>query len=117
MRLDVTGVNAMNSAESFIRACSLSEVPDEGVIGIDVKGTPVAIVRSGGEIFALHDVCSHDELPLSDGEIHDRKIECPAHGSCFDLRTGAVTRWPARDPVRTFEARIDGDDVLVSIEP
>jgi 3-phenylpropionate/trans-cinnamate dioxygenase ferredoxin subunit len=107
----------MNSPATFLRACSLSDLPDEGVIGVDVEGTPIAIVRTGGEVFALHDVCSHDELPLSDGEVSDRKIECAAHGSCFDVRTGAVTRWPARNPVRTYEARIEGDDVYVSLAP
>ncbi|MBV9449448.1 MAG: non-heme iron oxygenase ferredoxin subunit [Streptosporangiaceae bacterium] len=107
----------MNTPAIFIRACSVSDLPDEGVIGITVEDTPLAIVRTGGEVFALHDVCGHDELPLSDGEIYNHTIECAAHGSCFDLRTGAVTRWPARNPVRTFEAKIEGGDVLVSLAP
>jgi 3-phenylpropionate/trans-cinnamate dioxygenase ferredoxin component len=115
--LNVTGVIAMKTPATFVRACAVADLPQEGAIGVDVEGTPVAIVRSGGEIFALHDVCSHDQMPLSDGDIYDHQIECIAHGSCFDLRTGAVTRWPARIPVRTFEAKVEGGDVLVSLAP
>ena len=52
---------------------------------------PVAVVRAEGEVFALHDVCSHEEVPLSEGEIYDHTVECWLHGSCFDLRTGKPT--------------------------
>ncbi len=56
---------------------------------------PVAIVRAEGEVFALRDVCSHEEVPLSEGEVYDHTVECWLHGSCFDLRTGKPTGPPA----------------------
>ena len=59
-----------------------------------MQGVPVALVRTGGEVFALHDVCSHEEVPLSEGDIYDRTVECWLHGSCFDLRTGKPTGPP-----------------------
>ena len=75
---------------------------------------PVAVVRTGGEVFALHDVCSHEEVPLSEGEVYDHTVECWLHGSCFDLRTGKPTgrQRPSRSP--TYPVKIDGDDVLVA---
>jgi 3-phenylpropionate/trans-cinnamate dioxygenase ferredoxin subunit len=99
----------------FVRACGLSEVPDEGAIGIRVGELPVAIVRAEGEIYALHDVCSHEEIPLSEGEVYDHTVECWLHGSCFDVRTGAPTGPPATQPVATYPVKIDGDDVLVAV--
>ena len=99
----------------FRRACSLSDLPVEGALGVEVDGVPVAVVRAEGEVFALHDVCSHEEVPLSEGEIYDHTVECWLHGSCFDLRTGKPTGPPATKPVATYPVKIDGDDVLVGM--
>jgi 3-phenylpropionate/trans-cinnamate dioxygenase ferredoxin subunit len=103
------------SEGTFQRACALSELPAEGAIGVQVGDVPVAVVRAGGELFALRDVCSHEEVPLSEGEVYDRTVECWLHGSCFDLRTGKPTGPPATQPVAVYAVKIDGDDVLVSV--
>jgi 3-phenylpropionate/trans-cinnamate dioxygenase ferredoxin subunit len=100
---------------AFHRACALSDLPAEGAIGVEVAGVPVAVVRAGGEVYALHDVCSHEEVPLSDGEVYDHTVECWLHGSCFDLRTGKPTGPPAARAVPTYPVKIDGDDVLVAV--
>ena len=99
----------------FIRACALSEVPEEGAVGVEVAAVPVAIVRAEGEIYAIRDVCSHEEVPLSEGEVYDHTVECWLHGSCFDLRTGKPTGPPATQAVPTYQVKIDGDDVLVAL--
>ncbi len=99
----------------FVWACALSDLPEEGAIGVEVAGLPVAVVRADGEVFALHDECSHEEVPLSQGEIYDHTVECWLHGSCFDLRTGKPTGPPASKPVATYKVKIDGDDVLVAV--
>jgi 3-phenylpropionate/trans-cinnamate dioxygenase ferredoxin component len=99
----------------FRRACALSELPADGALGVEVDGTPVCMVRTGSEIFALHDVCSHEEVPLSEGEVYDHTVECWLHGSCFDLRTGKPTGPPATKPVTTYEVKIDGDDLFVAL--
>jgi 3-phenylpropionate/trans-cinnamate dioxygenase ferredoxin component len=100
----------------FVRACALSGVPADGALGVEVKGEPVAIVRAGDEVFAIRDVCSHAEVPLSEGEIYDHTIECYLHGSCFDLRTGQPTGLPATEPVPVYPVKIEGDDVLIAID-
>jgi 3-phenylpropionate/trans-cinnamate dioxygenase ferredoxin subunit len=97
------------------RACALSELPQEGALGVQVGDVPVAIVRAEGEIYALRDMCSHEEVPLSEGEVYDHTVECWLHGSCFDLRTGKPTGPPATQPVVTYPVKIDGDDVYVSL--
>ena len=77
---------------------------------------PVAIVRADGELFAIRDVCSHEEVPLSEGEVYDHTVECWLHGSCFDLRTGKPTGPPATQAVPIYQVKIDGDDVFVALE-
>ncbi len=100
----------------FVKACTLADVPEGGALGVEVKGEPVAIVRTEGEVFAIRDACSHAEVPLSEGEIYDHTIECWLHGSCFDLRTGEPTGLPATEPVPVYPVKIEGDDVLVAID-
>ena len=80
---------------------------------VEVDGEPVALVRLGDEVKAVHDTCSHQEASLSEGEVWDGEIECFLHGSMFSLETGAPSCLPATKPVPTYAVTIDGDDVLV----
>ncbi|WP_327046293.1 non-heme iron oxygenase ferredoxin subunit [Microbispora sp. NBC_01189] len=97
------------------KVCQVADIPDGGVVGLEVGDTPVALVRTGGEVFALHDVCSHAEVRLSEGEVYDHTLECWLHGSCFDLRSGKPTGPPATRPVTVYRVKIEGDDVYVSL--
>jgi 3-phenylpropionate/trans-cinnamate dioxygenase ferredoxin subunit len=105
----------MTETTAYVRACALADLPAEGALGVEINDTPVAIVRAGGEVFALRDVCSHEEVPLSEGDIYDCTVECWLHGSCFDLRTGQPTGPPATQPVPTYSVKIDDDDVYVAL--
>ncbi len=98
------------------RACALSEVPEEGALRVELGGKPVCIARSGGEVYALLDICSHADVALSEGIVEGGAIECWLHGSMFDLRTGAPSGLPAVRPVPTFPVTVEGDDVLVTVE-
>ncbi len=99
-----------------MRVCSLSDVPEEGAIRVDVGGRPVCIARSQGEVFAVSDICSHADVALSEGDVEDGTIECWLHGSRFDLRTGMPSGLPATKPVATYPVTVEGDDVLVKME-
>ncbi len=99
-----------------MRACSLSDVPEEGAIRVQLDGKPICIARSQGEVFALSDICSHADVALSEGDVEDGTIECWLHGSRFDLRTGEPTGLPANRPVATYPVTVEGDDVLVKME-
>jgi 3-phenylpropionate/trans-cinnamate dioxygenase ferredoxin subunit len=99
----------------YQRACALTDVEDGSAVRVVIDGLPVAIVRSEGEVYAIHDVCSHANVALSEGEIEDQTIECWLHGSRFDLVTGRPTGLPATQPVPVYPVKIDGDDVLVAV--
>jgi 3-phenylpropionate/trans-cinnamate dioxygenase ferredoxin subunit len=101
---------------SAVRACSLSDLPAEGALHVDIDGTPVCVARSGGRLYAVYDVCSHAEVPLSEGDVEDGTVECWLHGSRFDLATGQPTGLPATRPIPTYPVSTEGDDVLVDIE-
>ena len=72
--------------------------------------------RSEGEVYAIVDVCSHADVPLSEGEVEAAPIECWLHGSRFDLRTGQPIGLPATRPVPVYPVKIDGDDVYVALQ-
>jgi 3-phenylpropionate/trans-cinnamate dioxygenase ferredoxin subunit len=99
----------------YQRACAVDDVEDGAAVRVVLDGVPVAVVRSSGEVYAIHDVCSHANVALSEGEIEDQTIECWLHGSRFDLVTGRPTGLPATQPVPVYPVKIDGDDVLVSV--
>ena len=99
----------------FVRACRIDDVEDGGALRVMIGTTPIAVVRSDGEVYAIHDVCSHANVPLSEGEIEDQTLECWLHGSRFDLVTGRPTGLPATQPVPVYPVKIDGDDILVAV--
>jgi 3-phenylpropionate/trans-cinnamate dioxygenase ferredoxin component len=105
----------VSQTTAWERVCSVGDIPDAGARRVVVGRTPVAIVRSDGEIFAIHDVCSHADVSLSEGEVDGDTLECWLHGSRFDLRSGKPTGLPATRPVPVYPVRVEGGDVLVSV--
>jgi 3-phenylpropionate/trans-cinnamate dioxygenase ferredoxin component len=100
---------------TFTRVCALEELAEGTPAAFRAGEVPIVVVRTGGEVFALYDVCSHEEVPLSEGEVYDHTLECWLHGSCFDLRTGSPTGPPATSPVPTYPVKVDNGDVYVSV--
>ena len=97
-------------------ACVVDDVPEGTAMRVELDdGTPVAIVHTEGEWFAIYDVCSHQEVPLSEGEVDGTTLECWLHGSRFDLRTGFPSGPPATQPVPVYPVSVEGDRVFVTV--
>ncbi|HEY3867311.1 MAG TPA: non-heme iron oxygenase ferredoxin subunit [Actinocrinis sp.] len=95
---------------------ALTDFEEDRPEAVDVDGTPVAVVRTAaGPVYAIHDVCSHAAVALSEGEVVDGEIECWLHGSTFALATGKPTCLPAVDPVPVYPVKIEGDLVFVAV--
>ena len=99
------------------RVASLADLADDAAVRVDVAGKPVCVARSGGTVYAIGDLCSHADVSLAEGDVEDGNIECWLHGSLFDLATGAPSGLPATKPVPTYAVTVEGDDVLVEMEP
>jgi 3-phenylpropionate/trans-cinnamate dioxygenase ferredoxin subunit len=77
---------------------------------------PICLVYADdGRYYAIEDRCSHEEYALSEGELDGYAVECPRHGSCFDIRTGDVLNPPAVLPVATFEVSLSPDGVVIDV--
>jgi 3-phenylpropionate/trans-cinnamate dioxygenase ferredoxin component len=100
-----------------IRACALDDLEDGTATTVDVGGRNLALVRVGEVVHAIDDRCSHADVSLGGGEVDPGRctIECPKHGSEFDLRTGEPLSLPAVRPVGTFRTTVVGGDVMVEL--
>lgn len=75
----------------------------------------IAVCNVEGTFHAVEDVCTHDDGPLGAGTLSGCAIECPRHGAKFDVRTGEVLQMPAVFPIRTFEVKVEQDNLLVKV--
>ena len=100
-----------------IPVCPVSQLPPGEMILVEHEGEPIAVVNCEGPYFAIEDRCSHDDGPLVEGELNqaDCTVECPRHGSIFDLRTGKPKTLPAFEPVRTFTVGITDETITLEV--
>ena len=98
---------------TFELACALDDIADDEATAVTIGGIEVAIARDGDDVYVLQNVCSHQEVALTDGEVEDCQIECFLHGSRFDLRSGKPTGPPATEPVSTFPVEVRDGQVYV----
>lgn len=100
---------------SWVRVADAGAVADEHTLRVEVAGTPVCLARSEGELFAVHDTCTHADVSLSEGEVEDCRVECWLHGSQFDLRTGEPTGLPAVTAVATYAVKSEAGGIFVDL--
>ena len=102
----------------LIDICPLDELPPGGKRLVEYEDLEIGVINCRGEIFAIEDRCSHDDGELVDGELdeEDCAIECPRHGSRFDLRTGKPLNLPAYVPVDTFPVVVEDGVIRVEVD-
>ncbi len=98
------------------RLCALAALTSGSPLRVELAELDVAVVKVGDEVFAIEDLCSHADFPLSDGEVDDCTIECSLHGSRFDLRSGKPTGPPATRPVPVFATTVIDGDVYADLD-
>lgn len=95
---------------------AIDTLPRDRGIRVTVGEERVAMFRIGNEVFAIGDRCSHAEASLAEGEVYGHEVECPRHGSEFDLRTGEALSLPATRPVPTYPVSIEEGTVYLHLE-
>jgi 3-phenylpropionate/trans-cinnamate dioxygenase ferredoxin subunit len=98
-----------------VRVAALGDLPQGRGMRVEVGEHRIALFRIGDDVYAIGDRCSHAEASLAEGEVFDTEVECPRHGSEFDLRTGKPASLPATRPVPTYTATIQDGDVHLQI--
>lgn len=98
---------------NFVKVARVEDIPAGQRIFYDFAEESVIILNVEGAFYCIADLCSHDDGPLADGEVEGHGIECPRHGACFDIRTGAVLSMPATRPIPTYAVKVENGDIYV----
>jgi len=99
------------------RIANLSDLPDGRGVRVEIGEHRIAVFRIGDDVYAIGDRCSHAEASLAQGELFDYEVECPRHGSAFDVRTGQPGALPATKPVPVYAVTVDdAGDVYLAVE-
>lgn len=99
----------------WVKVARAGEVPPGRVKVVEAGGQRLALSNVGGAYFAVQDLCTHDDGPLGEGTLDGELIECPRHGARFNVKTGQAVTLPAILPVKTFPARVAGEEIQVQI--
>jgi nitrite reductase/ring-hydroxylating ferredoxin subunit len=97
----------------FVALGRAEEIQEGGMRAFDVKGTTIAVANVAGVFHAFEDTCTHRQCSLAEGELEGSTVVCPCHGSEFDVESGEVLRGPAREPVESYEVRVEGGDLEI----
>ncbi len=99
----------------WLRVAGLGEVQPGTLRSVTAGGTDLVLANVDGEVYALEDMCSHEEYPLSDGDLEGTEVECMLHGARFDVCTGRATRLPAVRPVKSYDVEIRDGDIYIRL--
>ena len=100
-------------SEGFVKVAESKDIEPSSMKAVDVAGEKVCIINIEGNYYAIGNVCTDVGGPLDEGTLEGYEVECPWHGSKFDVRTGEPTKPPARQAVSTYEVKIEDNNILV----
>jgi 3-phenylpropionate/trans-cinnamate dioxygenase ferredoxin component len=105
-------------SRASLTVCAAAELADGDRRVITAPGLEVLVLNCAGRLFGIENRCSHEDTPLADGALDQAacSVECPRHGSRFDLRTGQALSLPAYQPIEVFPVKVVGDVVTVEID-
>jgi len=95
----------------FVRVASTAEIPEGTMKKVMHGGQQVLLVNVKGKFYAIGNVCTHVGGPLDKGRLDGHEVECPLHGSRFDVTTGLVKRGPAARPEPVYEVKVEGSEI------
>ena len=105
-------------SRTFVDICAIDDLPPGAKRVVTWEDLEIGVVNCGGDILAIEDRCSHDDGDLMEGDVDEEScsVECPRHGSVFDLRTGKPLNLPAYVPIDTFPVSVEGGVIKVEVD-
>ncbi len=94
---------------------STKDIPAGNMVGIRAGGKDVLVANVDGHYYAIGNVCTHMGCTVSDGVLTGERVECPCHGSTFDVRDGSVVRGPATRAEPSYKVQVTGDAITVIV--
>jgi ferredoxin-NADP reductase/nitrite reductase/ring-hydroxylating ferredoxin subunit len=103
----------LTKEQDFVKVANTNDIQASKMKTVQVNGEDICVVNVEGKYYAISNICTHEGGPLADGTLDGYEVECPWHGSKFDVRTGEVTNPPATGPEPTYEVKVDGTSILI----
>ena len=105
-------------SRTLVEICPVDELPPGAKRVVAWEDLEIGVVNCGGDILAVEDRCSHDDGDLMEGDVDEETctVECPRHGSVFDLRTGKPLNLPAYIPIDTFAVKVEDGVIKVEVD-
>jgi nitrite reductase/ring-hydroxylating ferredoxin subunit len=100
-------------SEHFVKVADTKDIQPSRMKEVQVDGENICVVNVEEKYHAIGSICTHEGGPLADGTLEGNEVECPWHGSRFDVRTGEVKNPPATEPEPTYVVKIEGTDILL----
>jgi nitrite reductase/ring-hydroxylating ferredoxin subunit len=99
--------------QEFVKVAEVTELAPGEMKVVEWGEDQLLLVNLDGSMYACDNVCTHAGAPLNEGSLEGELVECPLHGSVFNVTNGEVVGPPAEDELRVFQVRVDGQDILV----
>jgi glycine betaine catabolism B len=113
IRINLLSQSIFILSQDFVKVANTSDILPSDKKEFEVEGQKICIINIDGRYYAIGSICTHEGGPLADGTLSGYEIECPWHGSKFDIRTGEVISPPANEPEPAYEVKVDGNNILV----
>ena len=101
------------AVSDFVRVASTSEIPESKMRKVMVGSQQVLVSNVKGKYCAIGNVCTHMGGPLDQGILVGNEVQCPWHGSHFDVTNGQVKRGPATRPEPVYDVKVEGGSIMV----
>jgi 3-phenylpropionate/trans-cinnamate dioxygenase ferredoxin component len=108
--------------QEYVAVAKLDDLPPGEKLQVDVLGQEVALFNVDGEIYAIGDICTHAYTHLTEGDFYEDirgcwVVECPLHGSEFDVKTGEAVTLPATGNAGKYDVKVVDGEIFVSASP
>ena len=106
----------MSELSEWISACNSSQLKKGEMLDFDYKDKKILLANINGKIYATDRICTHAEADLSTGILNEEGVTCPLHLSTFNLETGIPQNLPAERPLKTYNVKIEQNEIYVRVE-
>ena len=99
--------------QEYVKVAQTGDIAPGKIKAVRVGDEEILVANVGGNYHAVSDTCTHAYASLSEGDLDGEEVECPLHGSIFNVVTGSVDTPPASEALTVYSVRVEGDDILV----
>ena len=100
--------------EDFVRVAQTDQLPPGRMMLVELgRFERILLVNLEGSYYAVEELCPHSGAALSEGDLYREYVECPLHGSMFNVKTGKLMTPPADEDLIVYQVRVEGEDILI----